>query len=200
MPFGEGSAAIRRHPLLKDVTLPERLGTPGSASVLVTKSGLIFIGGGDPYLYAFDKGTGKELWRGATPERTAANPMTYRARSGRQFVLIASGGGADATLTAFALGTGSPTSTGSSTSGVPSAPPASMQARAGAEAFRSVCQPCHGPEGRGGVGPSLVPMAKGPAEVLGIVREGSGQMPPVSPRELTDEDITRIVEYLTSLR
>src|SRR5262245_47569839 len=51
VPFGEGSAAMRRHPLLKDVALPARLGTPGSSSVLLTKTGLVFIGGGDPYLY-----------------------------------------------------------------------------------------------------------------------------------------------------
>ena len=114
VPFGEGSAAMRKHPLLKDVKLPDRLGTGGSASVLVTKTGLIFIGGGDPYLYAFDKATGKELWRIATPGRTAANPMTYRARNGRQFVLIASGGGADATLAAFALGTGARTTASAS--------------------------------------------------------------------------------------
>jgi glucose dehydrogenase len=103
VPFGEGSAAIRRHPLLKGVKLPERLGTPGSNGVMVTKSGLVFIGGGDPYLYAFDKTTGKELWRIATPGRTAGNPMTYRARNGRQYILIAAGAGPDSTLVAYTL-------------------------------------------------------------------------------------------------
>jgi glucose dehydrogenase len=68
----------------------------------VTQGGLVFIGGGDPYLYAFDKATGEEIWRGATPFRTSANPMTYRARSGRQFVVIATGAGPDAALVAFA--------------------------------------------------------------------------------------------------
>ena len=83
--------------------------------------------------------------------------------------------------------------------GAPSTPPASIQTRAGAEAFRSVCEPCHGPKaGRGRA--VLGSDGEGLVEVLVIVREGSGQMPPVSPRELTDEDITRIVEYLTSLR
>ena len=61
------------------------------------------LGGGDPYLYAFDNATGAELWRGATPFRTNANPMTYRTRSGRQFVVIATGRGTDAALVAFAL-------------------------------------------------------------------------------------------------
>ncbi len=102
VPFGEGSEEIRTHPLLRGVDLPERLGTLGNSGAMVTKGGLVFLGGGAPYLYAFDKATGAELWRGATPHPTNANPMTYRTRSGRQFVVIATGGGADAALVAFA--------------------------------------------------------------------------------------------------
>jgi quinoprotein glucose dehydrogenase len=198
-PFGEGSAAIRRHPLLKGVTLPDRLGTQGSASVLVTRNGLVFIGGGDSYLYAFDKTTGKELWRVATPGRTGGNAMTYRSRSGRQFVLIASGAGPDATLTAFALGAGRPAATTSTTSSGSGAL-AGAQALAGADTYGRVCQTCHGPNGRGGVGPALVPMTKAVDEVLGIVREGFGEMPPISARELSDEDVARIVEHLRATR
>jgi len=103
VPFGEGNPAIRTSPLLKGVTLPERLGTTGAPGLLVTRGGLIFIGGGDPYLYAFDKSTGKELSRVATPYRTSANPMTYRTKSNRQFVVIASGNGSEAAVAAFAL-------------------------------------------------------------------------------------------------
>ena len=103
VPFGEGSRAIRDHPLLRGVELPERLGTPGSNGPIVTGGGLVFLGGGDPYLYAFDKATGEELWRGATTFRTTGNPMTYRAQSGRQFVVIATGAGPDAALVAFAV-------------------------------------------------------------------------------------------------
>ena len=102
MPFGEGDPALRNHPLLRGVQLPERLGTRGTASALVTQGGLVFIGGGAPYLYAFDKASGAELWRGATPFPTKGNPMTYRTRSGRQFVVIATGGGSNAALVAFA--------------------------------------------------------------------------------------------------
>jgi quinoprotein glucose dehydrogenase len=104
VPFGVGPQAMREHPLLKGVTLPERLGTAGAPSVIATGSGLLFIGGGDPFLYAFDSQTGEELWRVPTPYRTSANPMTYVTRSGRQFVVIATGAGTDATLAAFALG------------------------------------------------------------------------------------------------
>ena len=102
VPFGEGSREIREHPLLRGVELPARLGTRGNAGAIVTKGGLVFLGGGAPYLYAFDKATGAELWRGATPFRTNAIPMTYRARSGRQFVVISTGAGSDAALVAFA--------------------------------------------------------------------------------------------------
>ena len=107
VPFGEGSPAIRQHPLLKGVTLPERLGTTGNMGPIVTAGGVVFIGGGDPYLYAFDKTTGREIARVATPQRTTGNPMTYRTRSGRQFVVIASGTGIDGTLAAFTLKGGS---------------------------------------------------------------------------------------------
>ena len=102
VPFGEGSPEVREHPLLRGVELPERLGTRGNSGPMVTKGGLVFLGGGAHYLYAFDKATGEEVWRGATPYRTNANPMTYRARSGRQFVVIATGAGSDAALVAFA--------------------------------------------------------------------------------------------------
>lgn len=70
---------------------------------MVTRSGLVFIGGGDNYFYAFDKKTGKEVWRGAVPYSNTAVPMTYRTRSGRQFVVMATGAGADNSLVAFAL-------------------------------------------------------------------------------------------------
>jgi quinoprotein glucose dehydrogenase len=104
-PLGEGNPAIRNHPLLKGVTLPDRLGSPNSrGGPMVTKSGLVFIGGGDGYLYAFDRKSGKEIWRGKVPYENAAVPMTYRTRSGRQFVAIATGTGADNALVAFALG------------------------------------------------------------------------------------------------
>jgi quinoprotein glucose dehydrogenase len=104
-PLGEGDASVRNHPLLKGVALPDRLGSPNSrGGALVTRSGLVFIGGGDGYLYAFDTKTGKELWRAKTPYPNAANPMTYRTRSGRQFIVVATGAGADNALVAFALG------------------------------------------------------------------------------------------------
>ena len=93
VPLGEGSRAIRNHPLLKGVKLPDRLGSPANGGAILTGGGLIFIGGGDGYLYAFDKNNGRELWRGQLPYVNAENTMTYRTRAGRQFVLASTGAG-----------------------------------------------------------------------------------------------------------
>ncbi len=104
VPLGEGSPAVRNHPLLKGVTLPARLGSPNNAGgALVTKSGLVFIGGGDGYMYAFDTKTGKELWREKVPYNGSANPMTYRTRSGKQFVVMATGASDQNALVAFSV-------------------------------------------------------------------------------------------------
>src|SRR5881396_3031364 len=103
VPFGEGNPAIRTHSLLKGITLPARLGTPGNAGSIVTKGGLVFAGSGDPYLYAFDKTTGRELSRVPTPFPVSATPMTYKTKSGRQFVVVATGSGTNTALVAFAL-------------------------------------------------------------------------------------------------
>jgi quinoprotein glucose dehydrogenase len=104
VPFGFGDESIRNHPALKGVKLPERLGTPGTPGSIVTKGGLVFVGGGDRALFAFDKRTGREVWYAPLPRRTSGTPMTYRSASGRQFVLITTGSGTDQELVAFAKG------------------------------------------------------------------------------------------------
>jgi quinoprotein glucose dehydrogenase len=101
VPFGD-TPMLRAHPALAAATLPESLGTPGAPGVLVTKSGLLFVGGSDLAFHAVDARTGKELWRVPT-RRGTGTPMTYRAKSGRQFVVIATSNGPDASLVAFAL-------------------------------------------------------------------------------------------------
>ncbi len=105
VPFGD-TPSVRNHPLLQGVKLPERLGASGAPGVIVTKSGLVLGGGGDTALYAFDKATGRELARFELPRRGNATPMTYRAKSGRQFIVMATGGGANAALVAWALNKG----------------------------------------------------------------------------------------------
>lgn len=198
--FGEGSPAMRNHRLLKGVELPDRLGTPGNTGVAVTKGGLVFIGGGEPYLYAFDKMTGRELWRGPTQGRTAGNPITYQTRSGRQFVVISVGSGTDAALVAFALKPGGASSTAASAAQQTSGPATSAApTMTGLEAYASVCAGCHGPTAAGAIGPRLAGMNRDPSEVLGIVREGKGQMPPMSEKEISDANLARVIEYLRTL-
>jgi quinoprotein glucose dehydrogenase len=107
VPLGEGNQALRNHPLLRGVALPDRLGSPNNrGGALVTKSGLVFIGGGDGYFYAFDAATGREISRIRIPHTNTANPMTYRTRADRQFIVMATGAGAENSLVAFALGDG----------------------------------------------------------------------------------------------
>lgn len=100
-PVGD-TPAVRNHPLLKDVKLPSMLGNSLISGTLVTKGGLVFAGGGAEF-FALDKTSGKLLWRANSPGAIRAAPITYQTRSGRQFVVISSGGGENATLTAFAL-------------------------------------------------------------------------------------------------
>jgi mono/diheme cytochrome c family protein len=70
---------------------------------------------------------------------------------------------------------------------------------AGRAEFDRVCKACHGPEAQGDAGPRLVPFSRSYEELLGIVREGSGQMPPISPRTIGDEGVAQIRAYLMSL-
>lgn len=68
----------------------------------------------------------------------------------------------------------------------------------GAAPYAQVCGMCHGERGAGDQGPPLVPGTFDPEYVLAVVREGFGQMPPISRRELTDDQVRAIVAYLAS--
>ncbi len=101
-PFGDWPE-LRANPALEGVRLPEKLGVAGPQGGIVTKGGLFFVGGEDRFLHAIDKATGRDLWTGALPAKSYGVPMTYRTRSGRQFVLITVGQGTDAAVVAFGL-------------------------------------------------------------------------------------------------
>ena len=105
VPLGEVEALSRRG--------VSKTGTQGLGGSIVTAGGLVFIGATvDKRFRAFDAATGEELWSHAVPANAHATPATYEGRSGRQYVVIAAGGGgllrelsADLsdTLIAFAL-------------------------------------------------------------------------------------------------
>jgi len=83
------------------------LGSPNLGGPIVTAGGLVFIGATlERAFRAFDMETGRELWKAPLPAGARATPMTYEA-GGRQFVVIAAGGGgpfgAGDAIVAFAL-------------------------------------------------------------------------------------------------
>lgn len=85
VPLGE-------YPELSAKGIP-KTGTESFGGTIVTAGGLVFIGGTmDEKFHAFDKATGKTLWEVTLPAGGYATPSTYMV-NGRQFVVIAAGGG-----------------------------------------------------------------------------------------------------------
>jgi quinoprotein glucose dehydrogenase len=83
-------------------------GTENYGGPVVTAGGLVFIGAtADETFRAFDRKTGRLLWKATLPFSGTATPSTYMA-GGRQFVVISAGGGksgrpSGSTIVAFAL-------------------------------------------------------------------------------------------------
>lgn len=85
-------------------------GTENYGGPIVTAGGVLFIGATDfdRKFRAFDSATGKLLWETTLPFAGNATPITYQV-NGRQYVVIAAGGGKDekwpsgGTYVAFAL-------------------------------------------------------------------------------------------------
>jgi quinoprotein glucose dehydrogenase len=100
IPLGE-------HPALSARGIPPT-GTEVYGGPIVTAGGIVFIGSTqDEKMRAFDKETGKLLWEASLPAAAYATPSTY-AVAGRQYVVIAAGGGklgskSSDTYVAFAL-------------------------------------------------------------------------------------------------
>lgn len=93
---------LEKHPELRGRKLPP-LGAVGTSGGIVTRGGLVFISGGSTSLHALDAATGVQLWEGRLQGKGHANPMTYRTRSGRQYVVIATSRARGGELRAFAL-------------------------------------------------------------------------------------------------
>ncbi len=76
------------------------VGNAGNAGPTVTAGGLVFIGAtNDKRFRAFNSTTGKELWEASLGNNANANPISYRGKSGKQYVAINAGG----TMVAFSL-------------------------------------------------------------------------------------------------
>jgi quinoprotein glucose dehydrogenase len=60
---------------------------------IATAGGVVLTAGTlEAAIYAFDSATGKRLWKGTLPTSARSTPMTYMARDGRQYVVVAAGG------------------------------------------------------------------------------------------------------------
>lgn len=72
---------------------PAEWGSPNLGGAIITAGGLVFIGASaDRAFRAFETQSGRELWRADLPAGAKATPMTY-ANAGRQYVVVAAGGG-----------------------------------------------------------------------------------------------------------
>ena len=69
-------------------------GRPSTGGVILTASGLTFVGGTDDYRFrAFATATGTKLWEIKLPSSIETTPITYMGADGRQFVTVVSTGG-----------------------------------------------------------------------------------------------------------
>jgi len=69
-------------------------GRPNVGGPILTASGLTFIGATDDARFrAFDTRTGKELWTHKLDYSAHATPITYRGKSGKQYVAVVATGG-----------------------------------------------------------------------------------------------------------
>jgi quinoprotein glucose dehydrogenase len=178
-------------------------GASNMGGSIATAGGLVFIAATtDSKFRAFDSKTGKELWMARLDATGDAVPMTFRARNGKQYVLIAAGGtnrfrmianSAEETadsLIAFALGTGSgsrepaPARTRLSAAEL-KAPGPALPDGEGKAAVAKMCSSCHGTAVFSGMRMSREGWE---AEVESMVEKGAAGSP---------EEIRGVVAYLT---
>jgi quinate dehydrogenase (quinone) len=76
------------------VHLPIPLGTFGLGGPMATAGGLVFHAATtDPYLRAYDAGTGRKLWQAKLPAGVGGTPMSYVSpKTGKQYVVVSAGG------------------------------------------------------------------------------------------------------------
>jgi mono/diheme cytochrome c family protein len=73
------------------------------------------------------------------------------------------------------------------------------QAQKGKDAFAAhMCATCHGPEGKGAVGPALAPPPRPFGDFTRYVRQPAGKMPPFTTQTVSDADLADIYAFLQS--
>ncbi len=78
----------------------QNTGRVGLGNPMVTAGGLAFIGAvDDGRLRAFDSNTGKEVWAVKLAGNANTGPISWRGRSGRQYVTVVATGGANSAAT-----------------------------------------------------------------------------------------------------
>jgi mono/diheme cytochrome c family protein len=74
-------------------------------------------------------------------------------------------------------------------------PTTSTDAAAGAEVYERACAPCH----TGGDAPQVANVGYTAARMRQQIREGSGQMPPISESRLSNEDMEALLAHLKTM-
>jgi mono/diheme cytochrome c family protein len=70
----------------------------------------------------------------------------------------------------------------------------------GEKLYDGTCKRCHGPEGRGAMGPSLIPFDWSTEEALELIRHPRCDMPPIPASQLSDAEVAQIVDYLKTIK
>jgi len=70
----------------------------------------------------------------------------------------------------------------------------------GERVYDGHCRQCHGPEGRGGRAPSLIPFDWTYEEALDLIRHPLCDMPPIPASALSDGQVAQIVAYLKTIK
>ena len=70
----------------------------------------------------------------------------------------------------------------------------------GQAVYDGSCKRCHGSEGRGAQGPSLIPFEWSYEEALQLIRKPLCDMPPIPASAVSDKEVAQIVAYLKTIK
>lgn len=151
--------------------------------------GVVYVATTSALLLAFDAQTGEELFRYEAPDQSGAGVSVVDGTAywGYGFTLFGRGtglGGVIALRPVADAGAATPGGT------------VAVDTSVGATIYRTSCASCHGRDGTGITGPSLVGVADRLTrdEHLTTVRSGRGQMPAFGD-VLTADELTAVVDY-----